>query len=166
MLDKNTAFSLLRPDHEKMYFSHCWTVSKTPPPAVSHFTRWETMRHLEAGGVLPARTPWDTEGWSPRTLPDLPHFNTSLTNEPMDFCRSIWWICAGGNPDFLTDRCPKLVVGRMAFMKTKSRDSHHDQSLISVWDIWFLVFTWSIQSMPSFRSKIIDGVIFVWTAGT
>ena len=56
-------------------------------------------------------TLWDTQGWSPRTLPAFPHFNTSLTNELMDFCRSIWWICAGGSPDFLTDRCPELVYG-------------------------------------------------------
>ena len=159
MLDKNTAFSLLRPDHEKMYFSHCWTVSKTPPPAVSHFTRWETMRHLEAGGVLPARTPWDTQGWSPRTLPDLPHFNTSLTNEPMDFCRSIWWICAGGSPDFLTDCSPELVR-QIAFMKFSPKP------ISGCLDIWSLVFTWSIQGMPLFRSKISARVIFVATAGT
>ena len=129
MLDKNTAFSLLRPDHEKMYFSHCWSVSKTPPPAVSHFTRWKTMRHLEAGGVLPARTPWDTQGWSPRTLPDLPHFNTSLTNEPMDFCRSIWWICAGGSPDFLTDCSPELVR-QIAFMKFSPKPTKADLRLL------------------------------------
>ena len=121
-----------------------WTVSKTPPP-VSHCTSWDTVRH-------PRLVSQDTP-----SSPTLQHFFCiSLTNELMDFCRSIWWICAGGNPDFLTDRCPKLVVGRMAFMKTKSRDSHHDQSLISdCSDIWLLLFTWSIQSMPSFHSKIM-----------
>ena len=83
----------------------------------------------------------------------------------MDFCRSIWWICAGGSPDFLTDRCPELLVSTDGIHETRSHDSH--QSPISdCSDIWSLVFTWSIQSMPSFHSKIIAGVIFIWTAGT
>ena len=109
-------------------------------------------------------TLWDTPLWSPRTLPVFPHFNTSLTNELMDFCRSIWWICAGGSPDFLTDCCPELV-STDGIHETKSRDSHQS-SISGCSDIWSLVFTWSIQSMPSFLSKIIAGVIFICTAGT
>ena len=90
------------------------------PPLVAQHLCWSSLKQMTEKYsramcyqclIAPVGTLWDSQGWSPRTLPAFPHFNTSLTNELMDFCRSIWWICAGGSPDFLTDRCPELVYG-------------------------------------------------------
>lgn len=108
MPDRNTA-------EAKNVFSRPWEHVFLSENTDLHFSEL-CLKHPLQCLIAPAGTPWDTQGWSPRTLPALPHFNTSLTNELMDFCRSVWWICAGGSPDFLTDRCPELVR-QIAFMK-------------------------------------------------
>ena len=46
--------------------------------------------------IAPAGTPWDTQGWSPRTLPALPHFNTSS----VFLWQMNWWISAGAFDGF------------------------------------------------------------------
>ena len=127
--------------------------------------------------ISPGGRPWDT--WRQGVFYQLGHRETPKAGLPGHSQIShtstlLWqmnrWISAGAFDGFVPEevRISWQIAARSWFERSHSWNSHQSRPkpISGCLDIWSLVFTWSIQGMPSFRSKISARVIFVATAGT
>lgn len=127
--------------------------------------------------ISPGGRPWDT--WRQGVFYQLGHRETPKAGLPGHSQIShtstlLWqmnrWISAGAFDGFVPEevRISWQIAARSWFDRSHSWNSHQSRPkpISGCLDIWSLGFTWSIQGMPSFRSKISARVICVATAGT